>query len=640
MTARRRQLVAYTYRGFLLNSKTSPILAPLVASKSPFRMFLLAWATMLFHGSVYTAGTSHGNNICTLGFCISLNKTEIVSEVGLCAYIPCSFSTTGFTPQSVVWFKCSQSKRKCDDSEIIFHSRNRGKVPNDFRDRVRMLEADVSRRDCSIIVNDLTPSDSGAYQLRVNGLLLNKREDGFTFKNRVLVTVTALRQKPTVWIPTLAAGQAATLTCVAPGLCSGFVPTLSWTWRPAGEDNSLAVVANLTAFRREMFTAPLALKYKSSLTFNATAKHHGRDIMCKVSYWGSNVTTEKTVTLNVTYVKPPSILGQTTLKAGDTLTLFCIVDSFPPSRVTWNFPNFNATNVRRGPHLNTTIASASLVIPNVTAAHSGRYECAVTHHTAHVDVMVTWFTGILDGSGCSLRGPLLTCVCVSGGVPLPVVTWPLLENRTVCSAVTAVSDDSVNTSFALLVDDLAVSAVECVSMHKNGEDRKTLHVQITIEWEEQGLKKIMLRLGVFIAFLSGALLSVILCWLSKTCCRAKKSSGGLDLELMAPQEDPQEYGLKDCGEEGSKADVEYASINFSALRRNNTREVATNHQGTEYAEIKTKGDDQDGADHHLGEPSLRAQGDLMAGPQTGLMRLSTSMASCPVSTNEEPRCSS
>ncbi|XP_061633432.1 vascular endothelial growth factor receptor 1-like isoform X2 [Phyllopteryx taeniolatus] len=490
MTARRRQLVAYTYRGFLLNSKTSPMLAPLVASKSPVRMFLLAWATMLFHGSVYTAGTSHGNNICTLGFCISLNKTEIVSEVGLSAYIPCSFYATGFTPQSVVWFKCSQNKSRCGDSEIIFHSKNRGKVPNDFRDRVRMVEADVSRMDCSIIVNDLTPSDSGAYQLRVNGLLLNKPE-GFMFKNRVLVTVTD--------------------------------------------------------------------------------------------------------------VKPPSISGQTTLKAGDNLTLFCIMDSFPPSRVTWNLPNFNATNVRRGPQLHPTIASAYLVIPNVTAAHSGRYECAVTHHTAHVDVMVTWFTGILNGSGCSLRGPLLTCVCVSGGVPLPVVTWPLLENRTVCSAVTAVSDDSVNTSFALLVDDLAVSAVECVSMHKNGEDRKTLHVQITLEWEEQGLKNITLRLDVFIAFLSGALLSVFLCCLSKTCCRAKKSSGGLDLELMAPQEDPQEYGLKDCGEEGSKADVEYASINFSALRRNNTREVVTNHQGTEYAEIKTKGD---------GERSLQRNDDI------------------------------
>ncbi|XP_077430959.1 sialic acid-binding Ig-like lectin 5 isoform X2 [Vanacampus margaritifer] len=551
----------------------------------------MIWVVLLFHVSIYTA---RSHEFCTSGFCINLSRTDIVSEMGLCVVIPCSFSASDFTPQSVVWFKCPQSKNRCSDSEIIFHSKNSDKVLDGFQGRVRMLETDVTRKDCSIIVNDLTPSDSGAYQMRVNGLLANKTT-GFMFKNRVFVNVMTLWQKPTVLSPTAVAGQASTFTCMAPGLCSGYVPTISWAWRRAGDNDSHAIVNNLTISRYTF--SPTALRYKSTWTFNATAEHHGRDVTCKVSYYGVNVTTEKTVKLYVTYEKPPSIFGRTTLKEGDTLTLFCKGQSFPPSRVMWNLPSINATNVPRRSPLNPTASNASLVIPNVTTGHSGRYECVATQHTAHVDVMVTWFAGILDGSGCLLRGQMLTCVCISGGVPPPAITF-LLANRTVCSAVAAKSNDRVNGSVTLIAGDLNnISAVECVSTHKDGEDRKALNVRIT---EQEGMKKIvtMLRPDIFIAFLSGALLSAILCWLSWTCCsKAKKSPGRSDLELLAPQEDPQEHDIKDVGEAATKADVDYASINFSALRRNKTREAATNHQATEYAEIKTKGDGGQSVEH-------------------------------------------
>uniref|UniRef100_A0A3Q2Y8V3 B-cell receptor CD22 n=1 Tax=Hippocampus comes TaxID=109280 RepID=A0A3Q2Y8V3_HIPCM len=290
------------------------------------------------------------NNFCMGSFCINLDKTEIVSEAGLCTVIPCSFSAIDFTPQSIVWFKCSQSKSRCGDSEIIFHSKNTGKILDGFRGRVRMLQSDVSLWDCSIMVNELTPSDSGAYQLRVN--------DPFFKIKYQLQQRKSLRQKPTVWSEPMIAGQSAMLTCVPPGLCSGYIPTISWA-------------------------------YKSTLTFNATAEHHGRDITCKVFYWGVNETTEKTVTLNVTYAKPPSISGRTTVKEGDTLNLSCNADSFPPSRVFWNLPYSNGTDLQSGSQMSPTGASASLDIPNVTAAHSGRYQCVATNYTVHVDVTVT-----------------------------------------------------------------------------------------------------------------------------------------------------------------------------------------------------------------------------------------------------------
>ena len=132
--------------------------------------------------------------VCQSGFCITLDA-EITAEAGLCVVIPCSFSTgSGFTPQHIVWHKCEPSKQRCGDSDIIFHSNkyNR-KVQSGFRGRVSLLEPDVRQKNCSIIINDLTESDSGSYQLRVNGYNNWYEADGFTFPLRAAVSVKGMK---------------------------------------------------------------------------------------------------------------------------------------------------------------------------------------------------------------------------------------------------------------------------------------------------------------------------------------------------------------------------------------------------------------------------------------------------------------
>ncbi|XP_037639744.1 sialic acid-binding Ig-like lectin 14 [Sebastes umbrosus] len=262
-------------------------------------MFVLIWATLLFtvKDSNADTGASIWRRECTNDFCISLSEGEITSEAGLCVVIPCSFTTSVlFTPQHIVWYKCESSKPRCGDSDIIF-LKNKEKVQSGFKGRVSLLEPDVTNRNCSIIINDVIESDSGSYQLRVNGHWFMKG-DGFTFSQRTIVSVKDLIQKPTVMIPPLTEGQQTTLTCTAPGLCSGSEPNITWTWRGAGEKAS-HITGNITALKTENLTAATQ-RHSSTLMFNLSAEHHGSEVTCKVIFT-NNITTEETVTLNVTY---------------------------------------------------------------------------------------------------------------------------------------------------------------------------------------------------------------------------------------------------------------------------------------------------------------------------------------------------
>ncbi|XP_067456277.1 sialic acid-binding Ig-like lectin 5 [Thunnus thynnus] len=587
-------------------------------------MFVLIWVILLFsvRGSNAGASVRERQPCQNDGYCITLTDGEITAEAGLCVVIPCSFTTPdSFKTQHIVWYKCEPSKQRCGDSDIIFHTnKNNIKGQPGFKGRVSLLESDLSQKNCSIVINDLTASDSGSYQLRVNGVQIRNTK-GFTFSSTATVFVKAslpldLSQKPTVMIPPLTEGQQTTLTCTAPGLCSGSVPTITWMWRGTGENDSHItgdiMTENLTAVTQ---------RRSSTLTFNSSAEHHGTNVTCKVSFT-SDTTTEETVTLNVTYMKKPGITGGAIVKEGETLNLTCSVESFPPSLITWTKLGLN-TNLQNGidANLQNDTGLSTLIITNVTAEHSGRYICTVKHvdstPTVCVDVTVTWFAKILNGSGCVAQSTVLTCGCISQGVPLPTIKWPLMKNHNEYSVITTVSNHTVNSTITLTLKDHSDTAVECVSSNENGEAKEKLTVIQMNTPEQEGqssLLKIVSRLDIIITFLTGVLLSATLCCLAKTCHREKqKSSGNLDgtLEMVTTQEDPlihagqaveddqtnHQEAPKDGAEavekgapdlDGGPKDTEYASIDFSVLKRRSVRGAAKKQETTEteYAEIE------------------------------------------------------
>uniref|UniRef100_A0A3P9BN68 Immunoglobulin domain-containing protein n=1 Tax=Maylandia zebra TaxID=106582 RepID=A0A3P9BN68_9CICH len=214
-------------------------------------------------------------------YCVTLSERELTAEAGLCVVIPCSFTTADeFTPKHTVWYKCEASQKLCSGSDRIFHSNKitDKKAQAEFEGRVSRLEPDVTQKNCSIIINELKESDSGSYQFRVTGEL-NGKQDGFTFIPRVTVSVKGeksyfkdnhVEKEDILMIPTLTEGQQATLTCTAPGLCSGSTE-------------------NLAAFTQ---------RHISTLTFNASSEHHNTSITCKINFTCGK-TTEETLTVNV-----------------------------------------------------------------------------------------------------------------------------------------------------------------------------------------------------------------------------------------------------------------------------------------------------------------------------------------------------
>ncbi|XP_055359192.1 uncharacterized protein LOC114842457 [Betta splendens] len=548
------------------------------------RMCVLLWTALLFYvRGISCDGAALKQHCQTGSYCISLSERRTTAEAGLCAVIPCSFTAdAGFNVTQLMWYKCgSQSLIKCDQIHgLVFNSSNKSAVfQSGFGGRVSLLEPDLSLRNCSIIISDLRQSDSGSFQLRLCGYK-DKKPDGFTFTSPVNLTVTGLSQSPTVTVPPLTAGQQNTVTCTAPGLCSGSAPTFTWRWRKPGGTHS-HITGNITAVTTENVSA-VTQRHSSTLTFDLSAEHHGTEVTCEVSFTG-DVKTEETVTLNVSYVKKPTISGNPTVKAGDALNLTCRVDSFPPSYVTWTKSGSDGVGEE------SQTGSVSVIIYNTTADASGQYVCTAQHPvrnvTARSEVTVTFPPQILNVSRCMNQQQTLSCVCISWGSPPPSITWPLLKNHSEYSVSSTVSKHTANSSVTLH-GSAQSSSVECVSTNEEGETRQFLQVRTHLK-QEDVVTNVLLNskwLQVAFGFFTGILFSAVVVCLARRCHRKKNPGDQLEAVQM------QNVLEADAGHnhETQCREVNYSVIDFFVLKRKKPTKTKEAPESTEYTEIKTR----------------------------------------------------
>nr|XP_029131263.1 sialic acid-binding Ig-like lectin 11 [Labrus bergylta] len=430
---------------------------------------------------------------------------------------------------------------------------------------------------------------------------------GTTAEETVTLNVTYVKEVEITGNTSVREGELLQLTCSV----ESFPPSLvTWTKMSTKDikSGSKPDVQNDTLANPENTTEIYLLSGNGQVTFSitkVTAKDSGQYI-CTANH--SNITQMEKVDIEVIYMKTPVITGNTNLTKSQTLNLTCSFERFPPSHITWSLPGSNTFL------LNGT-GSATLVIPNVRVDNFGRYICTAKHLDMTVTLFtdVTLFPSIFENSGCEFQSGLLTCVCISEGFPLPTIRWPLLRSRTEYSVMTSVTNHTVTSTITLNVDDYSNTLAECVSSNENGEAKENLTIEMTMPAKKDGSRvlKMFSRLEVIVAFLIGALLSAVFCFLATKCHRKRQnSSGNLDktLEMVTSQEDP----LIDAGQEveddqtydqevmeaggavaeekaaldpdGGPNDVEYASIDFSVLKRSAAKKRETTE--TEYAEIK------------------------------------------------------
>uniref|UniRef100_A0A087XDW3 B-cell receptor CD22 n=1 Tax=Poecilia formosa TaxID=48698 RepID=A0A087XDW3_POEFO len=543
-------------------------------------------------------------------YCVTFNEGEIRAEAGLCAVIPCTF-TSIFVPKDIIWYKCESYQDRCDNSGKIFYSvKNKENIHPGFKGRVSLVEPNVAQKNCSIIINDLKESDSGRYQLRIEGKATG---EAFSYKEKTTLSVTGLNQKPSMMIPPLTEGQLVTLTCTAPGLCSGSPPNITWMWRGKGENDSF-IKGNITALKTENLTA-FTQRHVSTLTFNSSADHHNTKITCKVSFTGG-ITTEETVTLNVTYLRKPRISGRTTVKEGDDLNLTCSVDSVPPSTNISSKLQNSSENLKQE-------QSGTLFINRVTAEHAGLYTCTASlpniNETDRIILTVTYKSQPqITGNTIVKEGDDLNLTCNVESFPQSVVVWTkhsaseiYLQNNT-GSATLVISNVTAPDSGRYV----------CTATHLNETVSAYADVKITFIQSKTILEKIS-SLEVVVAFLIGALLSAIICCLAVKCSRNKrqsifklnpfsvqnnlKTNSGFSCannttihQSLIVQNDKSHVqeeakNLPMAGEKSASEmskdpkDVQYASIDFSVMKQRRAKEAAKERASTltEYAEIKT-----------------------------------------------------
>ena len=117
-------------------------------------------------GQVPTAAAPSAANTNSIIF----SPEEITAQTGLCAVISCTFNHSDRVKQNAaVWYKYPANGKRKKVNHIIFHSKNSSKAQEGYNHRVYLLEPDLTKGNCSVIINDIRENDAGQYQFKRKG---------------------------------------------------------------------------------------------------------------------------------------------------------------------------------------------------------------------------------------------------------------------------------------------------------------------------------------------------------------------------------------------------------------------------------------------------------------------------------------
>ncbi|XP_011821292.1 PREDICTED: sialic acid-binding Ig-like lectin 10 isoform X3 [Mandrillus leucophaeus] len=382
-----------------------------------------------------------GSQATDESFWIRVEESVTVLE-GLCVSVPCSFNYpsrgwTESTPAYGYWFKAGTEIETSKDAPVATNDQNR-EVEMSTQGRFQ-LTGDPGKRSCSLVIRDAQMWDAAWYFFRVErGTYVR-----YNFKNNgFLLKVTALTQKPDVYIPeTLEPGQPVTVICVfnwAFEECPA--PSFSWTGTALSSQGTKPTTSHF-----------------SVLSFTPSPQDDDTNLTCHVDFSRKGVSAQRTVRLRVAYaprdlvisifrdntsaleLQPQGNVPYLEAQKGQFLRLLCAADSQPPATLSWVLQDrVLSLSHPWGPR------TLRLELPGVKAADSGRYTCraenrlgsqqraldlSVQYPPENLRVMVSQANRtVLEnlGNGTSLpvlEGQSLRLVCVTHSSPPARLSW-------------------------------------------------------------------------------------------------------------------------------------------------------------------------------------------------------------------------
>ncbi|KAM3923153.1 sialic acid-binding Ig-like lectin 16 [Leptodactylus fuscus] len=309
-------------------------------------------------------------------------STDNTAQHGLCVHIPCRFTVPSDRPVTSsakgFWY------RPQSFVELV--------ASNSDNPRRRMFfTGDVSKRDCSLFINDVQTGDRDYYQFR-----LQDYEDSHLYSyynNRPYLRVTGLTDKPEISVGKMVAGKEATITCKSPGVCAGTAPVIKWDGRSGKIHDFNNKYQNFTSV------------YFSNITFTPSKKDHGLPLVCRVSFLGNTATTNQRINLNVEY--PPDM----TITVGGSLSGFSPAQPGPPGHAGVFCPD-SATH-SQGILLNLAMDSMDTTIESMV-----RHILLINHFPSSAVIV-----GSTDYTFIFKEGEDKMMNCVVDSNPYSQITW-------------------------------------------------------------------------------------------------------------------------------------------------------------------------------------------------------------------------
>uniref|UniRef100_A0A674JKK7 Ig-like domain-containing protein n=1 Tax=Terrapene triunguis TaxID=2587831 RepID=A0A674JKK7_9SAUR len=316
------------------------------------------------------------------GFTLVVPQLVSVQE-GLCVLIPCNFTYPASydtdNPSAELnrqWYK---EPATVGQDHPVASNIPTVKVSQETQGRFRLTE-DPAHGNCSLQISDARQTDAGRYFLYVDKGMF---EHTYRSNSDGTAPISPARGMPGM----LLAGEPVTVTCTAPGRCSGRPPRVTWTG-PFSDTarNVSAQLANST------------WAHSSALNFTPGLGDHGKELVCNVTYHPpQGPSTSRTIQLHVdcdpfslgiftpscppwlwlpslppTGPAPRILLTEGDVvsletQEGDSLSLSCEAGSRADANLSWARVNGSLSSGQGG--------AGRLELPNLSQGDAGEYQC-------------------------------------------------------------------------------------------------------------------------------------------------------------------------------------------------------------------------------------------------------------------------